>query len=211
MQHTQCITRIHANTLTNLAGHDKPSSTLERTQSMHCEVDFHPGTVYKFVAWLHTQNTHTHIPPLGPCKVYFQLLLFLIFQSHITIQLSQPNAHPPTFVSHLLLVPWDPFGLDGAKTEAWQHLVQDLHQKNLQTEKNKTHRSIAVYFHTSTPPWRIFLSLPRSLFPCHLPSVTKRHSHEFVSVHCTVHLFAPSVFLLFVYVGARIQKHISSR
>lgn len=61
-----------------------------------------------------------------------------------------PNTHPPTFVSHLFLVPWDPFGLDGAQSEAGQHVVQNLRQKNLQTggKKKKTFE-----LNTSTPPW----------------------------------------------------------
>ncbi len=41
-----------------------------KDSSMHCEVDSHPGTVDKFVAWLHTQ-THTHIPPSRPCRMLF--------------------------------------------------------------------------------------------------------------------------------------------
>lgn len=48
-----------------------------------------------------------------------------------------------------------------------------------------------------------------SLYLClsrHLPSVTKRQSYEIVSVHCLNHLFAPSVFLLYVY-AARERKN----
>lgn len=49
------------------------------------------------------------------------------------MQRTGPVTRRPTSVSHLLLVPRDPFGFNGAQGQAGQHVVQDLRHKNLPT------------------------------------------------------------------------------
>lgn len=92
----------------------------------------------------------------------------------------QPNTHPPTFVSHLLLVPWDPFGLDGAQSEVGQHVVQYLRQKNLQTAKNTSkHRSLFSHINMSLKTVSVSICLHPVCFYCMLMSVQDPKTHFF--------------------------------
>lgn len=91
-------------------------------------------------------------------------------------------------LSHLLLVPRDPFRLDGSQSQAGHHVVQDLRQKHLKIDqpfqnnpkKNQTSRSGLQHFSHSPSVccWNtgcLFLLLYSPVCFC---SKTHFHSHQ---------------------------------
>lgn len=98
---------------------------------------------------LHFICTHIEIYnfPLIPSEVFIFFLFIIHMDISITVHTMQrtvPVTRRPTSVSHLLLVPRDPFGFDGAQGQAGQHVVQDLRHKNLQTIIKRSTMKISV-------------------------------------------------------------------
>ena len=79
-------------------------------------------------------------------------------------------THPATSASHLLLIPWDPFGLDGAQSQAGKHVVEKFRHENLQTWKPWHHKNeILVIVFAYAWPWKYNI-LPKVF--AHLPWLT---------------------------------------
>lgn len=133
-----------------------------------------------------------HISPMRPCKICFQLPPYLILTNYNAAKHTPTNIclSPASRPVRSIWTRWSP-------EWGWAACGSGPSPEKPANSKKHIQASQFIFRHQHLPEDCFYLVL--SCFSRHLPGVPKRHSHETVSL---IHLFAPSVFLLYNYVSA---------